>query len=446
MVSSAMRKVTDLSERLRLFLHDMHTINPGDQPGASSKTTPNRKRRRSLTPEATAKEIAVGATTATTSSVPSEALVATETKATSFTTVHAVAATRNDTRGSDLLDLVESFLKRFVAYPSGAARIAHVLWIAHTHLMDVWDSTPRIAFLSPEVGSGKTRALEVTDLLVPSPILTNNVTPAYIIRKVADDGGLPTLLYDETDSIFGAKARENEELRGLLNAGHRKGAVVGRCVRVEGDIQTMELPVYCAVALAGLGDLPDTLMSRSIVVRMQRRASTEEVEPFRLRDQEPLGHNLRDALAAWTSTIEVNEWPVMPKEITDRQADIWEAPFVLADAAGGEWPNRARRAAVTLVTDVTAVRPSPGVQLLADLRTVFDMHTSSKLTSKNILAALNAMEEAPWGNLRGQPLDARNLSRLLNQYGVRSKTVRMGDENAKGYDRRDLDAAFSRYL
>ena len=71
--------------------------------------------------------------------------------------------------GAKLLDDVHAFLGRFVAYPSEHAHVAHTLWIAHAHLMDVWDSTPRIAFLSPEPGSGKTRALEVTELLVPNP-------------------------------------------------------------------------------------------------------------------------------------------------------------------------------------------------------------------------------------------------------------------------------------
>ena len=71
--------------------------------------------------------------------------------------------------GAALLDEIELFLSRFIAYPSEAARVAHTLWIAHTHRMDVWDSTPRIAFLSPEPGSGKSRALEVTELLVPRP-------------------------------------------------------------------------------------------------------------------------------------------------------------------------------------------------------------------------------------------------------------------------------------
>ena len=58
-----------------------------------------------------------------------------------------------------LLNDVHAFLGRFVAYPSEHTHIAHVLWIVHTHLMDAWASTPRIAFLSPEPGSGKTRAL-----------------------------------------------------------------------------------------------------------------------------------------------------------------------------------------------------------------------------------------------------------------------------------------------
>ena len=51
--------------------------------------------------------------------------------------------------GADLFDDVYSFLGRFIAYPSHHAQVAHVLWIAHTHLMDVWDATPRLAFLSP---------------------------------------------------------------------------------------------------------------------------------------------------------------------------------------------------------------------------------------------------------------------------------------------------------
>ena len=165
--------------------------------------------------------------------------------------------------GAALLDDVEAFLARFVAYPSDHARIAHTLWTAHTHRMDVWESTPRIAFLSPEPNSGKTRALEVTELLVPRPVHAINTTPSYLFRKVSEEEGLPTILYDEIDTVFGPRAKDNEDIRGLLNAGHRKGAVAGRCVVKGPNVIAQELPADRAVALAGLDDLPDTLMSRS---------------------------------------------------------------------------------------------------------------------------------------------------------------------------------------
>ena len=106
-----------------------------------------------------------------------------------------------DKSNFDLLDAVHKFVGRFVAYPSSAAHDAHVLWIAHTHLMDAWESTPRLAFLSPEPASGKTRALEVTELLVPNAVEAINVTPAYLFRKVGDDEAKPTILYDALSAV-----------------------------------------------------------------------------------------------------------------------------------------------------------------------------------------------------------------------------------------------------
>src|SRR6476659_1738539 len=160
--------------------------------------------------------------------------------------------------GAKLLNDVHAFLGRFVAYPSEHAHVPHTLWIAHAHLMDAWDSTPRIAFLSPEPGSGKTRALEATELLVPRPVEAVNVSPAYLFRKVGSAEGKPTILFDEIDTVFGPEARDNEEIRGLLNAGHRRSGVAGRCVVRGKIVETEEIPAYCAVALAGLGGLPDT--------------------------------------------------------------------------------------------------------------------------------------------------------------------------------------------
>lgn len=346
-----------------------------------------------------------------------------------------------------ILDDMERFLARFVAYPNEHARVAHVLWIAHTHAMDAWESTPRISFLSPEPGSGKTRALEISELLVPRPVEAIDATPAYLFRKVSDPDGLPTILFDEIDTLFGPKARENEEIRGILNAGHRRGAMAGRCVVKGKTVVTEELPAYCAVALAGLGNLPDTLLSRSVIVRMRRRAPNETIEPYRRRVYAPEGHAIRDRLAAWSAAniqTLTDSRPDMPESVTDRSADIWECLLAIADLAGESWPQRARVAAVALVADAKAATPSLGIRLLADLHVVFGDREA--LSTEFILDGLCSLPESPWGDIRGKPLDSRRLATYLKPYGVGSKTVRIGSTTPKGYIREDLHDPWARYI
>ena len=213
--------------------------------------------------------------------------------------------------GAELLADVETFLSRFVAYPSEAARVAHVLWVAHCWFMDSWDSTPRIAFLSPEPGSGKSRALEVTEPLVPRAVHAVNVSANYLFRTVSHEDGRPTILYDEADTVFGPRAKENEDIRGMLNAGHRQGATAGRCEIQGKKVTTVDFPAYCAVALAGLDDLPDTIMSRCVVVRMRRRAPDERVEPWRRRLNAPEGELVADRLMDWANATRHRiTWPV----------------------------------------------------------------------------------------------------------------------------------------
>src|SRR5271169_1820957 len=113
--------------------------------------------------------------------------------------------------GAELLDKVYEFCGWFICYPSRQAQVAHVLWIAHTHLMAAWETTPRLAFLSQEAASGKSRGLEITELLVPNPILALHVSPAYLIRKIVSEEGV-TVLHDEIDALFGGpKAKDGAE-------------------------------------------------------------------------------------------------------------------------------------------------------------------------------------------------------------------------------------------
>jgi uncharacterized protein DUF3631 len=247
-------------------------------------------------------------------------------------------------QGQTVLRKLCEFLGRYVVYPSEHAQVAHTLWVAHTHLMDRWDTTPRLAFLSPEKASGKSRALEMTELVVPYPVMAVNMSPAYIFRKVGSEEGA-TLLYDEIDTVFGPKAKENEEIRALLNAGHRRGAVAGRCVMHGKEVKTEEISAYAAVALAGLGSLPDTILSRSIIVRMRPRKADEQAASFRRRIAAPEGETIRGRLELWARSVPTDiEWPEMPPEVRDRDADVWEPLLAVADVVGGSWPSRARQA------------------------------------------------------------------------------------------------------
>lgn len=365
--------------------------------------------------------------------------------------IHKALTYRPHATKSYELDVVltdlERFLRRFVIYPNEHCVVAHVLWIAHTHLMDIWDSTPRLAFLSPEPGSGKSRALEVTALFVPRPIESVNATSAYIFRKIGDPNGRPTLLYDEIDTVFGDKAKHsNEEIRGLLNAGHRKASTAGRCVLKGKEYSTEELPAYCAVALAGLGYLPDTILTRSIVIKMQRRAANEHVEPFRERIHKLEAAELNERLAHCTAMLQDqigDPYPELPESIADRNADVWEGLVAIAEYASLQWYERACKAAVSLVADSRDMKASVSVQLLSDIKRIFE---SEQMTTEELIRKLLSLDESPWSELHGKSIDPRGLSKLLKPFGIEPKTIRVGNSTPRGYLRQDFINSWNRYL
>lgn len=349
---------------------------------------------------------------------------------------------------SVVLDGIAGFLARHVVYSSGEARDAVVLWIAHTWVFDRFDSTPRLALLSPEKRCGKTRVLELVDLLARETRHTVSMSPSYLFRLVEDRQ--PTLLLDEADALWGRNASsEHGDLRALVNAGHRSGAVVGR-VEGEGAARhPAEYQTFCPVALAGIGDcLPDTVLDRAVVVRMRRRAPGEQVEPLRRRRAEQRAAALARRFAAWAyrhGAGLADAEPDLPVE--DRAADVWEPLVAIADAAGGDWPERARAACKKLAADTGSADGSHGVRLLADLHGVFNATGAHGMHSVTLVAALNALEESPWSAYRnGQGLNTYTLAGLLGGFGIRSTNLRIEGKQRKGYLLTDFNDAFARYL
>jgi hypothetical protein len=349
-------------------------------------------------------------------------------------------------RTAPLLAQVTAFVGRFVVLPSDSAAVAIALFVLHTWAIDEAEATPYLAIISPEKQTGKTRVLETLELAVRAPWATVSTTEAALFRKI--DEQAPCLLLDEVDAIFGANAERTEPLRAVLNGGNRRRSTVTRTVGQGAKLKTKDFSVFCPKAIAGIdtGKLPETIRDRSIVLHMKRRRTGEKVERLRHRIVEKEAQPLRTELADWAASATAlrEATPELPQELSDRAADGWEPLFAIADVAGGSWPAEARRAALVLSAGADE-ETSRGGQLLAAIRDVIGERLT--IATTELLEAINGEDELPFGGWNdGKGLDARGLARQLKPYGIKPKTVRVGNNTAKGYSREDLQDAWERYV
>jgi hypothetical protein len=348
-------------------------------------------------------------------------------------------------RLASVLDEVRDFLCRFVAFTTEAQPVAVALWIAHTYVIAACDDTPRLSIRSAEMRSGKTRLLECIELLAYEPMLVVNMSEAAVFRTIAD--GPVTVLWDEVDATFSPDAHK-EDLRALINAGYRRGAVV---VRMMGDGKKMRIekfPVFAPMALTGLGRLPGTIEDRSIIIRLRRRHD-EPVTKLRHRHVAPeaaaLAELLAEACGALLDDLPHRD-PKMPDGLNDRAEDCWAPLLAIADAAGHEWATRARSAAVALLAVNDEM--SYGLQLLADVREVFEERDATRLTPSFLADALAAIDISPWAAFgRNEKLiTANKVSRMLSEYGIKSRPARDGKARGRYFRAEDFADAWDRYL
>jgi hypothetical protein len=313
------------------------------------------------------------------------------------------------------------------------------LWVAHAHLVDLFETSPILAITSAEMRSGKTRLLDVLELLVPEPFRV--VTPSEaVVYTILSQRPRPTMLLDEADAIFGPRTAERYEgLPAILNAGNRQGTPVLR-VKLEGRRREVDaFDVFGPKAIAGIGDLPPTVTDRSIVIRMKRRAPSETVAKFRTRTARAQAEHI---VLDW-STVVVDPIADVPDELQDRAADSWEPLLTMADAAGGSWPSIARLAAVALGSDEDAPA-SVGMRLLAEIKMVFAQ--DDHVTTADLLRRLHDLEDAPWADWYGSALSGRGLAKLLGPYRVVPIKRRVHGEQSRGYFRSDFMDAWTRYV
>jgi len=348
----------------------------------------------------------------------------------------------------ELLDQMRAFICRFVVLPNDDVAAVLALFVLHTWAIEAAHATPYIAIVSAEKQSGKTRLLEVLWHIVRKPWHTASTTEAALFRKIEQDE--PCLLLDEIDAIFGGNSERTEPLRAALNAGNRRGASATRVVGKGSKMEVKDFSVFCPKVLAGIdtGRLPETIRDRAVIFHMKRRHEGERVERLRQRfvqkDTEPLRADLECWAAVHADHLR-DAVPDLPDDLSDRAADAWEPLFAIADLAGGDWPARARHAAIELSGPADADELGCGPQLLGAIRKA--MGDSAAIATEDLLRAINDDEELPFGGWsEGKGMNSRDLARHLKPYGVKPRTVRVGDKTPKGYRAEDLRDAWGRYL
>jgi uncharacterized protein DUF3631 len=346
----------------------------------------------------------------------------------------------NPVVGNDVLNEARALLNKYCVLPQGAD-IAIVLWIAAGYSINCFRIFPKLCLSSPEKRCGKTTTLEVINALSYRALMASNLSAAVLFRSI--DAWQPTLLIDEADTFL----HGNDELRGVINSGHtRAGAFV---LRVDGDaLEPKKFSTWAPTAVAMIKTPPDTILDRSVMIRLKRKAPGDKVEklPYNLFDQcIDLRRKIKRFTDDGTEALK-NADPEAPKLGSDRAQDNWLPLLAVADVVGGDWPALAREAMEQLEQKEDADEGA-GVMLLSDVQSIFTRRKTEKLSSEDIVSELVGIDERPWAEWRrGNPLSKNALARLLKPFDIKPKTIRTGGVTFKGYLLGSFQDAFARYL
>jgi len=339
-----------------------------------------------------------------------------------------------------LLDEISETLKRYIVLPIGSdAAIA--LWIIHVWCLDAFNLSPLLRIESPIKGCGKTNLLILVGELLPRSFATANMTTATVYRLV--DKYNIALCIDEVDQSL----KNNEELIALVNSGYtRKTAQVPRC---EGDNNEVRVfNSFCGKLLAGIGRLPGTTDSRSIKIHLKKKIKAEQVERILNHEMDVFG-SIKSRCARtsldYTETLRLAS-PEFPEQLSDRDSDNWRPLLSIADLAGGEWPDRARKAALVLATDSDG-EDGPAVLLLEDFQDLFLESGTERLTSDEVALHLATLEHRPWPDWRhGKAITPRGIAWLLARFEIGPKQFKISGTKTRGYEKPDFKEAWERYL
>ena len=350
----------------------------------------------------------------------------------------------------DLVTEMEGRLMRHLVLPDHGA-LAISLWTAAAYIYDIFRIFPRLVIFSPTKRCGKTTTLELIEAMAPRALLSSNISPAAVFRVIQNHR--PTLLIDEADSFVGG----NDELRGIINSSHNKRAA--KTIRCVGDKHDESVfSTWAPIVLAGINKAADTIMDRALVLPLQRKLATDQVEKLPATLFEDL-YPLRQKLARWTldnENLMRNRTPRLPVSGNDRAEDNWLPIFVIAEEVSDDCAERCTQAFAALEAEEADDTPT---QLLRDIQTVIreDLQEhvvptvvkEGHVLSTPLLSSLVELEDRPWKawGRTGKGFSAYHLSRHLKGFNLSPRNKKLPEGKVhRGYDLEQLEKVIDLYV
>ena len=386
-----------------------------------------------------------------------------------------------------LLGEIEATIRKHVILSEQAAA-ALAVWVLHTYTFELRDAVAYVAIESPEKRCGKTTLLSVLAAMAHKPLIASNITVSALFRAI--DACRPTLFIDEADTFLAG----NGAMRGMLNAGntwrtayvlrfskakgvkaevekaesgnptgnggngnteHRTSNAEHRIEggkvdslkalnRYNGETGLRRYSCWCPKVIALIGEAPDTIGDRSIVVKMSRKLVSEACAPLAELDTRVIRSKCaRFALDA--GSVIAAAAKIRGRGLNDRAADTFEPLYVIARLAGEEWERKLDAAARALTAP--AHTDNARADLLLDILTVFVESGRQRMFTRMLAATLR---EGPLGMrstaLKISEMTEHGIAKALRPYGIKPTTLRIGTEVNKGYVDVDFREALRRYV
>lgn len=338
-----------------------------------------------------------------------------------------------------LLNDIEKYISDHAILPDGAS-VAITLWCLTSYNINSFRIFPRLLITSPEKRCGKSTVLDLIESFSHKPLIVSNMTPATIFRLI--DGEQPTLIIDEADTFV---AGGSSELTGIINSGHAKSrAFVTRCV---GDSNEVKLfSTWSPMVLAAIGGLPSTIMDRSIVIPLKRKAKNQtskriDVDLFANAKCE------REKLLKWSidNAKVIQQNPIEPPDLgNDRAIDNWLPMFTIAKQVSDNWFEKCE--AAYKILNQHEIEPELSTLLLKHIKEIFNNHNDNKISSADLVSKLIEDKDKPWCECKnGRAISQCHLAQMLKGYGIKPKGMRVG-KSLRGYELKQFADTFDRYL